>query len=199
LLVDGKQYYTVAGTDRVRGFTATDQNLIKTTLLQNAFALLDMGTRTHEADRRLYVFLLEWIEFIETIPSVSAERSAFLLSSFLLKFLSYQGYCPELQACFVCEKNIQAGGYMWHALKGGVICGSCVQKDKEQWFAARPLADVVLKLMRYALRESFPDQLRLRLSGEVLPVFHEALESFIVAHFPVIPAVSLRESCRHLS
>ncbi|OGL70939.1 DNA repair protein RecO [Candidatus Uhrbacteria bacterium RIFCSPHIGHO2_02_FULL_47_44] len=198
LLVDGRQYFTVAGTDRLRGFRSVYENLTKTTLVQNAFAFVDLGTRTHELDEDLYDFLMNWLEFIEKIPEITAERAGFLLATFALKFLSHLGYHPELSHCLVCRLAIREGNYRWHALKGGVVCATCFDKDREQWFAARLIDDVTLKLLRFALTQEFTEQLRPHLSGNTLASFHETIESLIIAHFPVIPAVSMREACKHL-
>lgn len=198
LLVDGRQYFTVAGVDRSRGFHSTYANLTKTTLIQSAFSLADMGTRTHEVDEDVYPFLLSWLEFVEVLPEITAERAGYLLASFALKFLSLLGYHPELNRCLVCRSAIEAGNYRWHALKGGVVCGLCFDKDREQWFAARLIDDITLKLLRFAITQEFKEQLRPHLSGNTLSTFHETIESLIIAHFPVIPAVSMREACKHL-
>jgi DNA repair protein RecO (recombination protein O) len=198
LLVDGRQYYTVAGTDRLRGFHPIYQNLTKSTLTQNAFSLVDIGTRTHEFDMELYDFLRNWLDFIEKMPEITAERAGYLLASFVLKFLAHQGYHPELNQCLVCRSLITMGEYRWHALKGGVVCATCYDKDCEQWFAARSIDDTTLKLLRFALTQEFPEQLRPHLSGNTLANFHETIESLIIAHFPVIPAVSMREACKHV-
>ena len=198
LLVDGRQYFTVAGVDRSRGFHPIYQSLTKTTLAQNAFSLVDLGTRTHEIDEELYEFLHSWLEFLSELPQITSERAGFLLASFALKFLARLGYHPELNECLVCRVTIAEGNYRWHALKGGVVCQSCFERDREQWFAARLIDDVTLKLLRFALTQEFIDQLRPHLSGSALTAFHETIESFIIAHFPVIPAVSMREACKHL-
>jgi DNA repair protein RecO (recombination protein O) len=198
LLVDGRQYFTVAGVDRERGFQSVYSNLTKTTLVQNAFALVDMGTRTHEVDEELYPFLLHWVEFVERLPDITAERAGYLLASFALKFLSLLGYHPELNQCLMCRTAIREGNYRWHALKGGVVCQSCFEKDAEQWFSARLIDDTTLKLLRFSITQDFPEQLRPHLSGQTLSTFHETIESLIIAHFPVIPAVTMREACKHL-
>ncbi|MEK7451784.1 MAG: DNA repair protein RecO, partial [Patescibacteria group bacterium] len=106
LLVDGRQYFTVAGTDRLCGFRSVYESLTKMTLVQNAFAFVDLGTRTHELDEHLYEFLLNWLEFIEKTPEITAERAGYLLATFALKFLSHIGYHPELDRCLVCRTAV---------------------------------------------------------------------------------------------
>jgi recombinational DNA repair protein (RecF pathway) len=112
-----------------------------------------------------------------------------------MKLVTLYGYRPELHCCLRCKAHVEQGKYRWHALRGGVVCTSCVQSDEEQFFSARALSDDSLKLIRFALTESFQDQLKPHLKGSALMGFHEALESLIISHFPTIPAVSVRGAC----
>jgi DNA repair protein RecO (recombination protein O) len=195
LLIFGRHYQTVAGVDRLRSFKGIYNDISKLTLAHNAMHLLDIGTRPEETDANLYDLLLKWLTFLETSPSVSRERAAFLTGSFALKLLALIGYRPELSWCLACRLSVTSGAFNWHALKGGVVCKSCVRIDEQQWFAARSMTDSTLKLVRHALSESFESQLRVHLSGEDIKGFHEATESLIISHLPTIPASSLRASC----
>jgi DNA repair protein RecO (recombination protein O) len=194
-VVRGRQYDTIAGTNRERAFPGLYSDSSKLFLIQSALHLTDIGTRPHEQDLVLHDLLVQWIETVESSPSLSSERAGFLLGSYVLKLLSIIGYRPELSRCLSCKLPIEPGSYRWHALKGGVVCQTCAQRDQEQWFAARPLSDGALKLIRFGLSESFPSQLRPHLGADDVSAYHEAVESLIISHFPVIPANSIRGSC----
>lgn len=195
LVVQGKVFHTVAGVERRRSFPKIYEEFSKLLLAQSSLHLVDLGTRTHEYDHILYDEVVEWLSFLDRAPSVSPERAGFLLSSFALKLLAITGYRPELHRCLGCKLGIQAGAYRWHALKGGVVCQNCAERDQEQWFSARPLSDDALKLVRFAMSERFDEQLRPNLPGEALADFHETVESLIISHFPTIPASSIRGAC----
>jgi len=196
LLVLGRQYPTITGVERKQAFPGIQKDYQKIILAQNAMSLMDTGTRPQEADPVLYDVLHQWLSFLNTSPALSPERSAYLLGSFSLKLLALLGYRPELHQCLHCRQPVQPKAFHWHALKGGVICASCKEQHSYQYFAARPMEETSLKLIRFALSESFSDQLRPPLSGEVLLVFHEAVESLLISHFPIIPLNSLRGSCQ---
>ncbi|MBI5369571.1 DNA repair protein RecO [Candidatus Uhrbacteria bacterium] len=195
LLVSGRVFQTVAGVERRRSFPHIFNDLQKLLLAQNSLSLVDLATRPHERDPILYKLILSWLDFIETSASPSDERSAFLLGSFLLKLMAISGYRPELTQCLSCREAIAAGNFYWHALKGGVVCASCVVRDQEQWFSARRIDDATLKLLRFASQESFSNQTRPTLAAEQIVWFHEVLESYLICHFPVIPSVSIRAAC----
>lgn len=194
-VVRGRQFDTIAGTDRRRAFPSTYADLPRLLLAHNALQLTDIGTRPDEPDARLFDLLVGWFEAVEAAPSVTPERAGFLLGGYALRLLSAIGYRPELTRCLACKRPVEPGGYRWHAVKGGVACRGCVERDQEQWFAARVLSDDALKLIRFGLDAPFPELFRPRLAADRLLEYHEAVESLMVSHFPVIPANSLRAAC----
>lgn len=195
LLVQGRAYQTVAGVERRQNYRHIYTDLPRLMLAQNALHLVDIGTRADETDPHIYKLLEQWLDFLNDEVVISRERAGFLLGAFSLKLLSLVGYRPELTRCLGCRRAIESGSYQWHGLKGGVVCTNCTTRDQEAWFAARPMTDEALKLVRFGLEEPFGDHLRPRLSAQGLLSFHEAVESLMISHFPVIPASSLRAAC----
>lgn len=195
LLVHGRAYQTVAGVERRQAFVNIYEDLSKLVLAQNGLHLVDIGTRADETDPHIYDLLLNWLDFLNTNVLISRERAGFLLGAFSLKLLALVGYRPELSRCLGCRQTIAPGAYQWHGLKGGVVCTSCTRIDQETWFTARPMTDEALKLVRFGLEEGFASHLRPHLKAEDLAGFHEAIESLMISHFPVIPASSLRAAC----
>mgnify|MGYP002725685228 CR=1 FL=1 len=192
LVVHGKTMDTLASVERRQAFPGIYQDYVKTLLLHQALILLDKSIRARQKDSILFSFLHDWLIFLDTAPPLSHERAGFLFSVFALKLLSIFGHKPELTNCLSCTTPIGAGEYRWHALRGGVVCLPCTQKEADQWFAAREVDDDSLKLLRFALDNTFTDQLRPRLSGRVIASFHDCVESLLISHFPIIPAISLR-------
>lgn len=195
LIVSGHVFQTVAGVERRRAFPNIFSDLTKLLLVQNSLSLVDLATRPHACDPILYELLISWLAFVEFCPTLTDERSAFLLGSFLLKLMSVSGYRPELTQCLSCRQSVVESEFFWHALKGGVVCEPCVQRDQEQWFSARRIDDATLKLLRFACAEAFSNQTRPTLQSNHILSFHEVLESYLICHFPTIPAVSVRSAC----
>ncbi len=195
LIVHGRAFETVAGVERKERFVDSTSSLSQLLLVQNSLALVDLATRLNECDFALYGLVRSWLDFVRGCREMTDERAAFLLGSFTLKLMSTVGYRPELSACLSCRRQIESQSYRWHALKGGVVCQSCSVQNEQQWFSARLIDDETLKLLRFALQRAFPEQLRPHLRGEQIERFHEVLESYLICHFPTIPAVSIRSSC----
>ncbi|MBI2551027.1 DNA repair protein RecO [Candidatus Uhrbacteria bacterium] len=195
MIVRGRSMYTLAGVERWHTFPNLYQDHRRSVLAQSALHLIDIGTREAEPDPVLYYELKKFLIFVDASPPLTAERSGYLLASFALKLLAMSGYRPELFFCLQCKDPIASKTFRWHALKGGVVCDPCSIADQETWFAARPMEDRIAKLLRFALGETFENQLRPHLPGESLGQFHEAVESLIVSHFPTVPLNSMREAC----
>jgi DNA repair protein RecO (recombination protein O) len=198
LVVRGRAHETVAGVERRRAFSGLYENFPKTLLAHHMLQLVDLGTREREADRFLYDEVKNFLIFLHKAPGLSSERAAFLLSAFALKLLALLGYRPELGQCLQCREAIRPSEFAWHALRGGVVCRACVAADKEQWLAVQSISDDTLRLLRFALSERFAELLRPKLTSRVLLGYHEATEGLLVAHFPTIPATTLRAACKLL-
>lgn len=195
LLVRGRAYQTLAGVERREAYRQIYDDLPRLVLAHNALHLVDIGTRADETDPHIYELLQHWLDFLNGDSVISSERAGFLLGAFSLKLLTLVGYRPELNRCLGCREPIAPCAYGWHGLKGGVVCATCRQDDRETWFAARSMTDGALKLMRFGLVEPFDAHLRPCLNAHDLVGFHEAIESLMISHFPVIPASSLRAAC----
>ncbi len=194
-VVNGRQYDTLAGTNRVQSFPNIYGDLNRLVLIQNALHLTDLATRPNDPEQNFLKMVKSLLEVVDQATEITSERASFLLGSYALKLMSLIGYHPELSRCLSCKLTISPGSYRWHALKGGVVCHGCVDRDNEQWFAARLMSDEALKLVRFGLSEPFEAQMRPRLVADHHLEFHEAVESLMISHFPIIPANSLRAAC----
>ncbi len=194
MVVRGRYGDIVAGVERLESYSSIRNDSEKMLLALQTLNLIDIGTRPQHHDGVLFDELRSWLLFLRDAPTFTSDRSAFLSASFTLKLLAMLGYRPELIRCVGCQKSIAPMAYLWHGLKGGVVCRSCTVREPEQWFAARNIQDNTLKLVRYAMSEHFVNLLHLRLPGPLVPEFHDLVESLVIAHFPVIPAASIRSA-----
>ena len=186
----------VIGVERHQLFPVVCRIPERLSLVQQAFHFVDAGTKEEEIDLDLYQDLFAWLTFVEQdLGELPRERRSFLLASFALKLLSRLGYHPQLQACLHCNKQVSSSEFKWHAVKGGVVCTSCTTAEPSVWSAARPMDDDTLKLLRFSLSASHEEQLRPRLPTRVLPLFHSAVESLFMAHFPIIPNCAIQDVC----
>ncbi len=187
MVVRGRAFDLVAGVEHLQIFPTLRQEEQKMMLMLETMHLVDVGTKSHFQDEELFVFFENWMIFLNTIPELSDERAEFLAKSFTLKLMALLGYRPELTVCIQCRNTMSPMSSHWHGLKGGLVCKSCTLKYPDQWFAARPIEDSTVKLVRHAMKEDFGALLNVRLPGEFLADFYRVVESLLISHFPVIP------------
>ncbi|MEK7665335.1 MAG: DNA repair protein RecO [Patescibacteria group bacterium] len=199
MVVRGRFGDIVAGVERLELYPIIRVDAQKLELAMQSFHLVEVGTRDRQPDEHLFYFLRMWLKFLNDAPSFTEERSRFLLSAFTLRLLGYLGYRPELAMCVKCQVPVRHEAFRWHGLRGGVVCLSCVEREPEQWFTSRPFCDETLKLMRLSLGFPLLRLLDVRLPGSLLHEFHDAVDSLLIAHFPVIPLMILNNSASHLS
>lgn len=84
-----------------------------------------LATREGEADERSYALLLWSLHQLDT----SAPHLQVVML-FLLRFLDYIGYRPELRRCFHCGKQVDPGQqleqFAFSTVAGGLVCPGCM-------------------------------------------------------------------------
>jgi DNA repair protein RecO (recombination protein O) len=84
---------------------------------------------------------------------------------FEMRLLDELGYRPNLAACSVCGRRLEAVVNYWSPVAGGVIGSECAHS--EQGGASRPVSVNALKVLRALQGWHFEDVARLRLSAEL--------------------------------
>ncbi len=183
-LIEGRRRTTVISVERKEVFATLHKELDHRLLAVASLHLLERYTREQEADEKLYNEVHAWLTFLNSAPSLSAARSAFLLGAFLLRTLKTLGYETQLDFCIACEEEIFPLAFRWHGKKGGIVCTDCILKNQEEWFSARLVHEDIIKLLRFARESTHMDLLRPSLQGEHLREFSAIVHELICFHIP---------------
>lgn len=100
-----------------------------------------------------------------------AEDPMFLLRIFEIKFFSILGYQPKLDRCFSCGRYGE-GEMIFHAMKGGVLCPSCMVSSGESEIR---LSAGTVGFYYQALRMEMDKVERLRPSAYIMRELDQAL------------------------
>lgn len=83
--------------------------------------LLLLGTRDGEGDEDLYQLILWAFDRLDRRPEPLTT-----LTFFLLRYLDYIGYRPELDCCTQCGTfTSPAASFLFNTLSGGLVCSTC--------------------------------------------------------------------------
>lgn len=183
-IIRGRRSTTVISVDRSQLFRNINTIFELRLLVHSSLVLLDRYTHELHEDEDLYQELLGWMRFLDNQKELSSSRSAFLLGGFLLRCLKHLGYDVELRHCLSCKEPVFPLCYRWHGGKGGLVCTSCTETEKEEWFAARILPEEVVKLLRFARDTDYENLLKVPLPGVHIEEFAKTLQDLIVFHVP---------------
>jgi len=103
------------------GFIHLRQDLRRYTAASVIREVFLLATREGEADERCYNLLLWSLHHLDRdLPHLQ------VVMVFLLRFLGYIGYRPELHRCLLCGAAAEAGHSFGFSIPfGGLICDSC--------------------------------------------------------------------------
>ena len=92
----------------------------------------------------------------------------------ILRLLRRLGYDVEIHDCLSCRKIVMPLAFRWHGGRGGLVCTDCVTTQREDWFAARPIDEEIVTLMRLGRDTSFADLVKYPLKGDHVEQFAQS-------------------------
>lgn len=183
-IIRGARSTTVIGVERSLAFSRLATSVDHRLLALTSMSLLDRTTQLDEEDADLYETLTGWLKFLEEQESLHATRSTLLLGGFLLRVMRQLGYNVSLDECVGCREAILPLSFRWHGGRGGLVCSSCIQKDRGEWLAAVPIREEVVTLMRLARDCEYGVLMRFPLKGADVSAFASCVQDTLLYHVP---------------
>jgi len=87
------------------------------------------------------------LKTLEKINDLKEEKSEIISSAFLIKFLAFFGWKPELKKCLVCHKTLKGDFLFFDFKEGGTICLTCRKENVHQQKISKEVLDVLQKLL----------------------------------------------------
>jgi DNA repair protein RecO (recombination protein O) len=117
VVVQGKIYHLIGGEKRQR-FPQILSQPEKLITLNFLFGQINKIIKP-EPDKKIFSLL---VKFLIIINQAKKENSLLLINAFLIKFLSFLGYCPEIKKCLICGKLPLEENLLFNFNKGGIVC-----------------------------------------------------------------------------
>jgi len=114
-------------------------------------SLIDKGMELW--DKNSYIFNL----VKNCLDCLKENEELKILYIFLIKFLTFSGFKPELNHCISCARTLDSE-ILFSISRGGFVCGSCRVKTKDVQKISREASQSLL----YIQKEDFPLILRLK-------------------------------------
>lgn len=157
MVAKGKYRDRVAGSLILENFIQIRSNLEGIILGSYFNEVVDFLTRLHEADKETFTLIQKVYLTIDDYLERNKEKADFrhcylILLSYLLHFLSLQGFRPEFKTCFYCKKNVKEEINYLSFLHHSVVCPDCQEKEEN----LKEIYPTTLKILRLMLKNNFP-------------------------------------------
>jgi len=117
VVVEGRIYHLIGGEKKQR-FPQILSQPEKLITLNFLFGQINKIIKP-EPDEKIFSLLSK---FLMLINQAKKENSLLLINAFLIKFLSFLGYCPEIRKCLICGKFPSEENLLFNFNQGGIIC-----------------------------------------------------------------------------
>jgi DNA repair protein RecO (recombination protein O) len=114
----GKNYFHLIGGEKKQRFLGILERKSQSLKLYSLFKKIDQLIKS-EPDKKIFSLI---IKFLEVIDQSSEKSFLAVTNAFLIKFLSFLGYRPEIKKCLICQKEIKGLKMFFNFRKGGVVC-----------------------------------------------------------------------------
>jgi DNA repair protein RecO (recombination protein O) len=183
-IVRGARSTTVIGVERSEAFAHIRGSLEHRLFAQTLFTMLEKAIRPDLADPELFDEIVDVVRFLDAQEALPQTRSTFLFGAMILRLLRRLGYDVEIHDCLSCRKIVMPLAFRWHGGRGGLVCTDCVTTQREDWFAARPIDEEIVTLMRLGRDTSFADLVKYPLKGDHVEQFAQCVHDVYVYHVP---------------
>lgn len=166
------EIWLISHTDLVSDFSYLRKNIEKAKISAFLFNLLDKTLPLWDSNQ--YIFSL----VNSCLNCLSEEPELKILYIFLIKFLTFSGFKPELNHCVSCEKLLN-NEFSFSVVKGGLVCCDCARKVKD----AKRINKQVCRSLLYIQNTEFSLARRLKIDKACEEEIFYILERFLNYHF----------------
>ena len=178
------EIWLVGKIDLINDFPYLKQNADKFSSCGLIFNIINRISMLHDRNEKIFILLKQCLEALEKEPGKK------IIYVFLLKFLSYSGFKPELRHCIRCGKNVSERMY-FDTKAGGLVCDKCAMNLSKLYKISAQTALTIL----YIQNNDFPQVLRIKPSLKTTNEIIFLLRKFLEIHLG-FKAFSFSESAK---
>lgn len=125
IIEPGKNFYYLIGGGTKKYFHNLNNKYQKNIQVSRILNTFDKIIKLAKPDHKIFDLLVKTLEKIDNVPEAKVE---IFIYAFLIKFLSFLGYKPEIRKCLVCHK-IPSAEAIFDFNRGGIVCLKCFNQN----------------------------------------------------------------------
>lgn len=171
ILKKGQTFYYLNQGNIIEPFYNMRENIERFVYASYVLELIEKSSPEGEKNLRLFLLLEKSLKVLSDL------NDGFLkfIVAFQLKFISFIGYKPYLNACVICDGKLK-DSLRWSSREGGVICSDCFLKDMSSVYISNEMYRAMVELL-YIPFEKLEE---LVVSLEALKKLQAILEKYIL-------------------
>ncbi|MDY3006933.1 DNA repair protein RecO [Anaerococcus sp. AGMB00486] len=138
----GDRFYGIKDASLINSYSKSNKNF---DIIIYKSAICDLLLRTIDLDQRDFVYNLidtSWESFEK-----ASENYLNIFLCFLLKYISFSGFKPNLKDCSYCGEKINPNSAFFSIENGGLICHRCKKHIRDRIYISRDEYLYILKLL----------------------------------------------------
>lgn len=168
-----KDMFSISQGESIKSFYNISQDLESFSYSSFITKLVENNIFEGQTNNRLFELFVKTLFLL----SENVEEKLYLLDIFLLKFVDFMGYKPELNRCVSCGKNYDRF-IDFSVKKGGVLCHNCI-KEKNLIKVDKS----TISLMQYILNNDIIDSKKAKVSPVLVNELFYILKRYLICHF----------------
>jgi len=172
-VIKGKRNNHLIGGEEIKSFRNIFKSYKKIKESSFLLSVLDNFFPFLKKDHKIFILTFK---ALEKINSLKEEKSEIIASAFLIKFLAFFGFKPELKRCLVCHKTLKDNFLFFDFKEGGTICLACRRKNVHRQEISKEILDILQKL----LYNDFNSLAMYHFKEENLKIAREIIEKFLI-------------------
>ncbi len=170
MLHNGRSLDTITQCEPKESFSHLREDLVKLAYSSYLTELVEGFTVEGEANEDVFVLLLTVLHLL------LKDEPGLLVRAFELRLLHILGYCPQLESCVSCHRQLTPGAKIGFSSKlGGVICPACGEAD----LYAKPIQLGTVNTLRQLLKWDIRRLQVIKTTQEVQKEMGEMLRQYI--------------------
>ncbi len=179
--IQGKSRKTLTDANIIKRFAAEPYSLEKNETAYKIAEVVDKYIKGQEKDSGLFNLLKE--SFLKLDGEELKDKKLVLVYYyFLWNALSLLGYRSEVNECARCSKKLMPSQLYFSGKHGGVICGECADKEKNEPEHCQKINADIVKILRIILLKDWATLSKLKIEDStqksLLEVSENAMHSF---------------------
>ncbi|WAW14175.1 DNA repair protein RecO [Peptostreptococcus equinus] len=136
--------------------------------------LVENNSIEGQTNNRLFELLVHTL----FLYSEKADNKMFLLDAFILKFIDFIGYRPNVDKCSICSRNSYEYA-LFSIGSGGIVCNHCIDKD-DKYFN---IDQTIVSLMQYILATEIVDCSKAQVANVLVEQLYSLLKMYLIHYF----------------